>query len=131
MYSETMNRRTFLKAIGLAIAAPGAVLGAVKATPTIPAASGGGLTVAMIQEVVRKRLRDSPAAFYYIFIHPQQFYALKVATARDEYKHKRWLPRHNRWLKRQSRPPIHYEKAECGVWDSSVRIVETKRLEEK
>lgn len=28
-----MNRRTFLQAIGLAIAAPGAVLGAVKATP--------------------------------------------------------------------------------------------------
>lgn len=64
-----MNRRSFLKAIGLAIAAPGAVLGAVKATPTIPAVSGGGLTAAMIQEVVRKRLRDSPAA-YYIFIHP-------------------------------------------------------------
>lgn len=33
-----MRRRTFLKAVGLAIAAPGAVLGAVKASPhNIPA----------------------------------------------------------------------------------------------
>lgn len=71
-----MNRRTFLKAIGLAIAAPGAVLGAAKAAP--PDVSGrvimlkhqGTLTAAMIQEAVRKRLRDSPTVFYYIFVHP-------------------------------------------------------------
>ncbi len=127
-----MNRRAFLKAVGLTIAAPGAVLGAVKAVPPVgvdPTISGEEFTVAMIQEIVRKRLRDSPTT-YYIFIHPKQHSALKVMIARDKYKHERWLIRHNRWLERQRRPPIHCEKPEYGVW-GGVQIIETDPEEKK
>lgn len=117
-----MNRRTFLKTIGLAIAAPGAVLGAVKATVS----SGFNLKAAM--EIVGKIPRISHE-YYYLFVYPKQFYALKVATARAKYEHERWLIRHNRWLEKQGKPPIEYKNPQYGSWDG-VRIIETKRLVE-
>jgi hypothetical protein len=97
------------------------VLGAMKTiSTTVPAVSSSGLTPAIL-EVVKRRLRHQ-GGYYYLFVHPRQFYALKVATARNEYKHKRWLIRHNRWLEKQGRPPICYSKGEvghfaCSVWE--------------
>lgn len=127
-----MNRRTFLKAIGLAIAAPGAVLGAVKAAPLATSTLFGKKILEANERFWQrekgfKTITIDGKDYYIMMLHPQQFYALKVATARNEYKHKRWLERHNHWLAKQGKPPIWYGKPELGVWDN-VRIIEQKAI---
>ena len=35
--------------------------------------------------------------YYLAIAHPRMYYLLKVAVAKDKYRHERWVERYNRW----------------------------------
>lgn len=53
------------------------------------------LTVARLREF-KDSLPEPPDQFF-IIVHPDQHYRLKVAVARYEYYHKQWIPRWEQW----------------------------------
>ena len=93
-----MNRRGFLKSVGLALLALSTLLAAKQ--------SGGKITGPTVSDC--KKLCElshgvlTPVfvdgkKYYIMRLHPIQEYRLEVIEARDNYKHQRWLERYNRW----------------------------------
>ena len=101
-----MNRRTFLKSVGLAACGLGS-LGSLS--------SSSGLFGKLVVESTRDYFRNQATRLktvtidgkehYLMFMHPRQKYALDVIVARDKYKHERWIPRYNKWAQSQGKPP--------------------------
>lgn len=119
-----VDRRTFLKAVGLAVVAPMAVVQAVSSLEAV--GTKGCLSGEKVNEYCIKWFQGQPRLdpltidgekFYFMFMHPQQHYDFKVICARDKYKHERWVERYNRWAKTQGKSPYVKFEGETGSWE--------------
>lgn len=117
-----MKRRDFLKALGFLVVAPGAALKVVKAASSKRYSLFAKLAKAS-QGIVP--IIVDGKEYYVVLMHPRQEYSLRVAHAKDKYKHEQWLVRHNRWLKKQGKPPYIPTNSEAGQWDG-VRLIERR-----
>lgn len=109
-----MNRRTFLKSVGLAVCGVGSLF-------FKPANLFGVKVIANCRNWLRQQHRIEPVEidgekYFFISVHPRQMYQLKVITAKGEYKHQRHVERYDRWAKSQGKPPHLEVEGELGTW---------------
>lgn len=113
-----MNRRTFLKLLGVALVAPAVAIKAVSSyTTKLPATLLSRIKwhLAAAKKRGFRPITIDGKEYYVVMMHPYQAYQLKVISARDKYKHEQWVKRYNRW--RTSRGEALYQeiKGEIGV----------------
>lgn len=113
-----VNRRTFLKSMGLALVAPMAVVEVVQhKTSFVMGEKRSSLFGPKVIEAVKGQYQED-VLFYIMVVNPDQFTALKMMTAKNEYKHAQWVIRYNRWRKKQGKPPYVLCEGEIGSWEA-------------
>lgn len=105
-----MNRRTFLKAVGLSVALPSVmVVATISFKPVMPQYT---LTADMIRDAARSCARGHKRDLHYLmFIHPNQATALRTIVAKDKYKFTQHKMRWEKWSGKK------YPEPELSIWE--------------
>lgn len=117
-----MDRRSFLKAVGIGLMGAAGV-------PLVLAAKEPTAELVLAQALIKASLKETHAP-YYIICHPDQLYRLKTQLARNNYKHIRWVERYNRWRASRGEPPYTPIEPEFGT-TGCVRWVGSEKIDEE
>lgn len=116
-----MNRRTFLKKVGLVVVGSLGVIPAQEVwaqevwSRTIFKGMFKGNDMPIVTNDDLAPVEIDGEKYFVVIMHPQQKYDLDVMIARDKYKHEQWLKRYDRWAQSQGRPPYQEIEGEVGT----------------
>ena len=92
-----MNRRSFLKLLGIGAVAPSVIKASAKQKDFLLEHGDEVGEIKQLKAAALGPIEFDGVGYYIAFVHPRRAYQLKVLSARDKYRHESHI---GRWEKR-------------------------------